>query len=277
MSFFLRQLWKQKPSMYGPVSAVQRDIFLNAERCGIDPGSIALYLPMWGPGNQQDYGPGGLTGINSGVKYQENGLYYTTDNTITYPAHPAINNYGPGPFTVITQMNDIDITYDDYIFQKEYFSLRIISSSSRQFSFGIDLYGQDIGNTYSYQPEGSLDSLAFVYDGGSSSSGLKFYRNGVFQTPNDPTEVIGGTATQDDSAEIFVIGNLTKTFMTSFLYVKAELEYSQIALLSDHPYILLQRNPQRRYFVSATGLPTPVNLAGVPGFNSITWSWESGA
>src|SRR6056297_2283676 len=48
MSFFFnRGLWKQKPSMYGPVSAVQRDIWMNAEREGIDPGSIALCMPFW--------------------------------------------------------------------------------------------------------------------------------------------------------------------------------------------------------------------------------------
>src|SRR6056297_2770382 len=70
MSFFLRQLWRQKPQAYGPVSAVQRDIFLNAERVGIDPGSIALYLPMWGPGDQVDY----ITKLTSTNEYNKPGF-----------------------------------------------------------------------------------------------------------------------------------------------------------------------------------------------------------
>ena len=55
MSFVNRQLYKQKPQAFGPPSIVQRSIFANAERAGIDPRSIALCMPMWGPGNQVDY------------------------------------------------------------------------------------------------------------------------------------------------------------------------------------------------------------------------------
>ena len=43
---FLRQLYKQKPSAWGPVSSVQASIFKNAERIGIDRASIALAMPM---------------------------------------------------------------------------------------------------------------------------------------------------------------------------------------------------------------------------------------
>ena len=55
MSFVNRQLYKQKCSAWGPVSAVQASMFKNAEKIGIDPESIALAMPMWGPGDQLDY------------------------------------------------------------------------------------------------------------------------------------------------------------------------------------------------------------------------------
>src|SRR6056297_1334844 len=81
MSFFNRGLWKQKPQMYGPVSAVQRDIWMNSERCGIDPGSIDGFWPLWetvGEPNQYiTLAP--QTKIGSPV--WDKNTYHITDNT----------------------------------------------------------------------------------------------------------------------------------------------------------------------------------------------------
>src|SRR6056297_1633631 len=122
MSFFLRQLWKQKPQAYGPVSAVQRDIWMNAERCGIDPGSIVLYLPMWGPGDQVDYINTNEV-INYNCAFKNNALlmdgstaYLKKDisNADSFFSSLGVTGY---PCTVIMNAN-ITGFYNDYLFCK---------------------------------------------------------------------------------------------------------------------------------------------------------------
>ena len=245
---YLRQLWKQKPEAWGPasdVSAVLRDRL--QDWYGISWDKVGLVLPMWGPGNQQDYGPGSLIGKNSGVVYQRNGLYFTTDNTISFSPDPVINN--PGKFTVLLTQNDVDITYNDYVFTKDKWFFKIASSSARQYSFTLDLYGTDIYRTWKYQPEGTLDDLAMQWTGETDlPSGLgvlNFYRNGEIQTPFDTSALSGGTV-QDDSSGNLNIGNLTKTFMTSFVMIKEVLSQNQIADFNANA--LFQRPTFRAYF-----------------------------
>lgn len=47
MSFVNRQLYKQKPQAWGPVSSVQASIFKNAEKIGIDPSLFDCLFPIW--------------------------------------------------------------------------------------------------------------------------------------------------------------------------------------------------------------------------------------
>src|SRR6056297_904694 len=108
MSFFLRQLWRQKPQAYGPVSAVQRNIFLNAERCGIDPGSIALYLPMWGPGDQVDYIGNGLF-VNEGAAFTNNSLRF--DGAQDYLHRSFVRGSITLPFTVFCSCEVFTVSF----------------------------------------------------------------------------------------------------------------------------------------------------------------------
>src|SRR6056297_801802 len=76
MSFFNRGLWRQKPQMYGPVSAVQRDIFLNAERCGIDPALFRTLTCFWnGTGTQNTQIGDPLIYSSSSIEWRNKGLY----------------------------------------------------------------------------------------------------------------------------------------------------------------------------------------------------------
>lgn len=52
---YLRQKYKEKPQAWGPVEAVQRSLRINSEKVGIDYNAIELAMPMWSPGPQKEY------------------------------------------------------------------------------------------------------------------------------------------------------------------------------------------------------------------------------
>lgn len=81
---YLRQKYKEKPQIWGPVESVQRSLAINSERIGIDYADIALAMPMWGPGNQQSYDKMRLVGANYGAVFTSNCLYFNGSSSLYF-------------------------------------------------------------------------------------------------------------------------------------------------------------------------------------------------
>jgi hypothetical protein len=282
MSFFFnRGLWKQKPSMYGPVSAVQRDIFLNAERAGIDPGSIALCLPMWGPGDQVDYARGVICS-NYGAVFSDDKLRFDATSS-NYLRGSNCTFTGSSDATLVTKFSPTAVPY-------EWYNAFIFSAGNQDSNRNLWSFNRDgtAGREARFQVSGSKITFDFLIDtvGVKYSIALRtrseaeasLYAEGKKYT--DGSLKYNIPTTNNDymicaNPDVSLFGDYDIYYVYFF---NVALPYSQIALLSDHPYILLQRNPQRTFsFPTGSVLPTPVNLAGVPGLNSITWTWQSGA
>jgi len=75
MANFLRQKYKEKPQAWGSVDSVQRSLFKNAEKIGINPADIALAMPMWNPGNQLDYAKA-VIATNTNVPFSKGALQF---------------------------------------------------------------------------------------------------------------------------------------------------------------------------------------------------------
>ena len=76
---FLRQLYKQKPKQWGPLSNVQSAVFYNLEDYyHIDYKTCQLALSSWSP-SAVDYSKNNFTTTISGAKFQKNYFYFDGD------------------------------------------------------------------------------------------------------------------------------------------------------------------------------------------------------
>jgi hypothetical protein len=270
--FFLRQGHKQKPRQYGPPSEVQSSIFANAERAGIDPGSIALLFPCWGPGDQFNYGSLGDICSNDGVfsngvlRFQDtDGLYFPTLQTTA-------------PVTIVVRMNVINLnnnqtrlvkynnTYESVIYYNQNLP------TYRYFFFPN--YGA-FNSGINIEAKGETTETFRVQSDGVSGCDFDYYSDGDFVVSHNVST--GGYQTRLNN--FFTISGVDGIIdLFSATIYQCALSDSQIAHLSDNPYFLLHRIAPVFYSLpTGTVLPVPVNLAGSPGLNSITWSWQSGA
>jgi hypothetical protein len=293
MSFFNRQLYKQKPQAWGPVSEVQSSIFANAEQIyGIDHKIIGFAMPFWGPGKQMDYANVNQYAPTSNPVFKNNALDFdgvddyinigtpnwmggqTTDNPIsitvgvTAGSNLQFTNKSSGNLT-----NSVQIT---------------LSSTAIVWGF----WGSDSSNVNfirQLSPDGGLNAiynvLTCTYDGSKSVSGLKVFRNSRLLSTEDQilSTYTGMTAEEDYTIQAVWVGhNIHESYadgsLTHFEVYTAELPASTIALLHDNEFGLYHRIPPVFYSLpTGSALPVPVNLAGSPGLNSITWTWQSGA
>jgi len=77
---FLRRLYKQPPSVWGPVSEVKTSVFKNAEKEGIDKSFVLSAMSLWSPGQQVDYVRSNLSDL-VGVSHQNKAIYHPGTGT----------------------------------------------------------------------------------------------------------------------------------------------------------------------------------------------------
>ena len=245
MSFFNRQLYKQKPQAWGPVSSVQASIFKNAEMAGIDPASIAFAMPMWGPGNQLDYCNPINTFSNNLVSYDKGSLSF--NGTTTYLAQ-SINSkiFETRPFTLFIKFTNIgDDVASHWIFAKE--------DTNLSYGFGFRRYGTGLyfqsgtASSYLYKASGAIannQTLSICHRIVSQTNYDVFIDNklGVGWTKttsyntNDPTINTLQIGRSNGSYQGYHNGRIY------YFYVfNTALTDGQITYLSDNPYFLLQR------------------------------------
>ena len=247
MSFFLRQLWKQKPQARGPVSAVQRDIRMNAEWCGIDPGSIVLYLPMWGPGNQIDYSRNNFLSTNNGLEFQNNrtntSAYYGNGSKPLELNH-TIDLANEEDYTIFfkfTLFDGYSSTLNNFIGRHDYDNylgvlggdtIRLQDNGNNNYESN---YSFDINTEYyfAYKQYGSGHLYANDYEYFINGNSLNRGSGSSQPTPRFRINIIAGGYPTADYAHYGTVDLCS--------IIQSELKSSQIALLSDHPYILLHR------------------------------------
>jgi len=267
---FLRQLHNQKPQAYGPPSQVQSSIFKNAERIGINPASIALAMPMWGPGDQLDYARTRQF-INNGATYNNNLLTFNSASQYLY--EPSVSTYydlnSNVSWSVIALLKRISGGMTQNIIRKDtgnggrdLYGLRFISTDYLQVLFG------DAGGTLHVSESASTlsDTLSFH----SIATVINVSTDQVHLFIDQQKSVTTNTSTAWDTSlnpvGLYIgqygssenlcayVANLTiiKNFIVSD---------SIIAYLSDNPYSLLQRIAP--VFYSAPTVAPTTSKAGV--------------
>ncbi len=241
---YLRGLWKQKPQAYGPFSYVQSSLFHNAESMGIDPKSIALAMPMWGPGDQIDYSKNRLIGTpvaGNTIQWRQEGIECNSSIGGRVEVLSFGDSPGSGDFTVIADVYHNSAGSYDTV-------MALGSWSPELYITGDDIAYYHTGGGSGYVSTGDAvprgDAvIAWVRQNGS----LTGYINGQAQTSLTYTTSISAT-----KLNIGWSGSVSEEFegiIKNLCYANSAFSASQIATLSDNPYQLWQPVPQRTYFM----------------------------
>ena len=282
MGIFLRHshLIKPERAQCGSDADVQASIFKNAERIGIDPASIAVAMPMWGHGNQQDYIKSNFL-TNTGANFSGNCLSFNGSNYLTFPSTP------------ITQVNSISV------FMRVKFTSLAVSpegNSQRLLNLAIDggnlcCLGQDeagAGGAIFFSIRDS-DVARGRQTPQSSVQINKWHNIMVTRGIGEYAKIYIDGVQKDNANNVFSIGSEilvgAKTTLSGFSYCCMDnlIVYSQvfptntINILNDNPNVLFQRNAPVFYSLPGGAIiPTPRNLAGVAYSDHIVWTWEAG-
>jgi len=263
---FLRQKYKEKPQAWGPVAAVQRSLFMNAESIGIDPGIIGFADIGWSA-VRSDYIKK-LVGVNTGgVTFKDNSPSYNGTGYTLF-GRPLLFS-GRTKVTVLAIARPKTITDHDMVVSET-------TISALNNGWGLEFYG---GNARFFINSWNLN-VAYVgispgvesvligrYDGGEAANQINIWNSGVKGTPDTYTAAINSNADINLNklavASGFSGNNVDGEIPLIVLFTDA-LPDSQIALLSDNPYQLLQPVPMRSYSFASdepTGQTISQNLA----------------
>ena len=255
---FNRQLYKQKPKAWGPVSSVQASIFKNAESIGINPASIALAMPMWGPGGQLDYANPQNTFANSGVSYDQNSLVFNGSSSYL---SQAVNSkiFETRPFTLFIKFTNIGVdVVSHWIFAKESFNL--------EDGFGFRRYGTGLYFTSGRSSSYFYRASEAISDGQTLSMCHRMVSQTDYDAFIDGKLVTGWTKstgynTNDPTTNTLQIGRSNGSYqgyhngkIYYFYIFNTALTDGQITYLSDNPYFLLHRVPPVFYSVPGGGV-----------------------
>ncbi len=253
MSFVNRQLYKQKPQAWGPVSSVQASIFKNAEIIGIDPASIVLAMPMWGPGDQIDYASYNLA-TNYGATFEKNAITVGSVSGQTIDTNRTYQELG-NQYTIFLKSNVISQGASAFLSGKH-------STNSSGYSSGI--YRATVSKQYFYFAENSVsvDFLSGTFgerDFCITADGaiVKIYLEGNYKNQISNSASLGGTYNFKFGARWSSSSARVHQELHIAILFSLALAPSQIAHLSDNPYFLLHRVPTVFYSVPGGGvLPT---------------------
>lgn len=241
---FNRQLYKQKPTAYGPPSAVQASIFKNAEKIGIDKNSLISLIPLWEKAGTviHDYSK-----LNTDGSFTPN-LSYWKDNSIYFH-----NASGYCAVSIPSGLTNLSILFG---------TATATATTGSYLSCGIS-YGN-------WGIWGAAEGIRFVRKGASargilipvadfrsfnnyniaithkSTPAQKFYVDGE--------QVFTDTTTLSYNTSWFFGGTSSSYagingYIDQFMLFDTVLIAHQIAYLSDNPYFLLHRVPPVFYSV----------------------------
>ncbi len=265
-----------KPRQWGPLSAVRSSVFRNAERVGINPQSIKLLLPFWeGGGDVHDIVSGNHTAAGVNTPFDKDYL----DAEYSSSGHGLVMDYAA---TVVPATNESGTLLLNLKFlTQESSNGHAYILAARNGSSGDRLYLHRYYSTAQLQI-----GFGSKYDINTSTviTPQTKYQMGIVWTPDTPSVVADGeivtTVSQSGAGTgvtNFALGRIsyldTNTYYASchfyqLLLFSEALPISQIALLDDAPYLLLQPNPTPFFFDVGGG--TPVTIQKLLGSTSWT-------
>lgn len=168
---------QRKPRQWGPLSAVQYAVRVNAERLGIDPKII---IPMWeGAGQPREYTQGKLIAQNN-IGWNSEGISFNgTSSELNLGTISSISTYAA--FIIDCKISPTKIQTIASVWKLEDYSFAIIANS---FSSG-DLCFYSHTGLFPYYRVTGLDYskrnvLTLIFDGSmSSSERVTIFCNGV--------------------------------------------------------------------------------------------------
>lgn len=277
MSFVNRQLYKQKPQAWGPVSSVQASIFKNAEMAGIDPGSIALCMPLWDPGSFQDYSQNLFKPTISGAVFTENSWYmdgtddrfYFADNALWTPSKSLtafikgklISVPLSGTEGIISHYRGTDALGNAD--PQRAWQLGVNASSQLNAALSSSGSYQSVYNTVISTTLSANEAFdcALVWQA-SSRNDIYFKGNKTANASkpaslyNASTQLMIGNQYNDLNSAAYNLSALNAYFNFVLLLNNFAATDSQIAQLSDNPYFLLHRQAPVFYSVPGGTPPT---------------------
>ena len=266
---FLRQLYKQKPKQWGPISAVRAAVYRNAEEIyGIDPASIIIACPYW-EHNYREI----TTGKTAAAKALYGGdatklrFIYGSDG---YPdrlfSYYSAYYYDiKQPSTAVDELS-IVISFNNYIdssYNRGFLDAKGADTSNWSTTKGYSLSyradggilwmvaDQDTYTTTDYVEDNKDHNLAVswkagdhqdIYIDGSEVSYDKHVVASSYTAIDDYLRI--GTYYDGWSNNNYRMGSA----LYSFTHFKQALNQDQIGLFNDLPYQLFAPNPGKLYF-----------------------------
>lgn len=298
---FLRQLYKQKPQIYGPVSSVQASIFKNAERIGIDHAVFEAFFTAW-PDNPDTFrnilSEKHFTKTYGQPEYKNNSLYLTdngnnVNNDIMVATGLRFGTPGINTTWIFNITPELTAsTYARFVFGVGSSSTFTIDNSSGQMTFDVSMSARGYRSSFSGLNFNTLNQVGISINwpvAGSACVGGYGIINGL----NQSLAYRGADLTQEyvdtewESVRFGYGSHINYYGYTGYIHsvfkVNCLLTDSQIAYLYDNPYFLLHRVPTVFYSVPGgaitikTVTDTGSGLDGIVQISNILSVSDSGS
>ena len=245
--------WRTKPPQWGPLSAVQSSVRHNAERLGIDPGSIVFFLPLWEMAGSvaHDYSSNTSLTITGNYSWQENNLRLEPNQgRVCLPDFELFS--GTKNFTIEVIFSQYEFYSENKIVDLAGEARIFLQTGENQADNVLHVRGRLDGSwgDYLVGPALTADETYHVVFVRNSNSGMSLYVNGVLVDSNANTDSIDANS----SDSLIGSSNLDKDINATIKKVVfCETCYTpdQIALLYEQPCCLLY--PARRPIIFDVG------------------------
>ncbi len=275
---FNRQLYKQKPQAWGPISSVQASIFKNAEKIGIDKNSLISLIPLWEKAGTviHDYSK-----LNTDGSFTPNSSYWK-DSSIYF------NNYsGYCDVSIPSGLTNLSILFGTATATAT--TGRYLNCGTNYGNWGI--WGAAEGIRFireSHSTRGLIISVADFLSFNPYNIAITHKSTPAQTFYVDGEQVFTDTTALSYSTNWF-FGGLSSTYkgingyINQFMLFNTVLTASQIAYLSDNPYFLLHRVPPVFYSMPGgaitikTVTDTGSGLDGIAQISNILSVSDSGS
>ena len=255
MANFLRQKYKEKPQAWGSFDSVQRSLFKNAERIGIDSDDIAFSMPCWTPINYANNIQ--KTSITTGINFVKNTLRSTNvSGGIIYPNSTNLN-IGLKDFSVVCNIRRAFNTY----------TLKTILAKSKygeandryglifETPYIVSFYCNNVGTQRAVKTNHFTDTTKdhSIISTIKRNGLMSLYLDGKIKHSIDVSSDVSQNITSTLSLIVSGYNNIEGTGIqkdaswlgdiNNVIIIHQCLSQSQTYLLSDNPYQLWQRQP----------------------------------
>lgn len=261
MGTFLRQKYKEKPQAFGPVSAVQRSLFINAEAMGIPAPDI--YLPLWEKigSTAKNYGKLPQDGTLTNAYFSNQGCMIGDSESRISLNTTGLNKTSGTIFIGVVPNWNYNTNKTHYLFDsygggnKRFFTYKSITTPWASF-----IYTDGVSRGSSIIPFSNKKPESIFINYGVNEF---YFRNLLVADFSDGD--LGLFASNLYIGDRYSLADAAfDGEINQFIWFNSVINANSRNLLSDNPYQLLQPVPMRSYFIPS-GEPTggTLNFSGV--------------